>query len=241
MRNFIILGWPEDESRASEIKYKIGGRGFRHLDYLPCLPTLPTYLTYHTVSWPDRSLTSSLHPNLPYLILPCPAFSLRWAIIPLFHIDDIELLIGRSSCRREKDSYWTRQDEALGLFMQKLCFEYTMTDCALRNPAVVVASGEQWSVCDCLHDVWRLGILDGSDGEEIFMDNENSDSMDCSTPRRHLLLHVAAEPFRRSLCCYGMKEVALRHLKFPTPRIDQCTGICRSTNRRCSWCLGSCL
>lgn len=35
------------------------------------------------------------------------------------------------------------------------------------EPAVVVASGEQWSVCDCLHDIWRLGILDSSDGEEI--------------------------------------------------------------------------
>lgn len=43
-----------------------------------------------------------------------------------------------------------------------------MTYCALRNPAVVVASGEQWSVGDCLHDVWRLGILDSSDGEENF-------------------------------------------------------------------------
>lgn len=79
----------------------------------------------------------------------------------------MELHIGRSSFRREKDGYWKRQGEALGLFIQKLCFEYTMTDCALRNPAVVVASGEQWSVCDCLHDVWRLGILDSSDGEEI--------------------------------------------------------------------------
>jgi len=39
---------------------------------------------------------------------------------------------------------------------------------------------------------------------DFFMDNENSDSMDCSTSRRHLSLHVAAEPFRRSLCCYGM-------------------------------------
>lgn len=38
------------------------------------------------------------------------------------------------------------------------------------------------------------------------MDNENSDIMDCSTPRRHLSLHVAVEPFRRSLCCYGMKR-----------------------------------
>lgn len=93
-----------------------------------------------------------------------------------------------------------------------------MNDCALRNPAVVVASGEQWSVRDCLHDVWPLGILDSSDGEEIlYGQQENSDSMDCSTPRRHLSLHVAAEPFRRSLCCYGMKEVALRHLKFPSP------------------------
>lgn len=106
---------------------------------------------------------------LPYLILPCLAFSLRWTIIPLFHIDDMELHIGRSSFRREKDGYWKRQGEALGLFIQKLCFEYTMTDCGLRNPAVVVASGEQWSVCDCLQDVWRLGILDSSDGEEIFL------------------------------------------------------------------------
>lgn len=114
-----------------------------------------------------RLLAHLIFSFLPYLILPSLAFSLRWAIIPLFHIDDIELHTGRSSFRREKDGYWTRQDEALGLFIQKLCFEYTMNDSALRNPAVVVASGEQWSVCDCLQDVWRLGILDSSDGEEI--------------------------------------------------------------------------